>query len=176
MRLVKWIGDIDEKNFDRVLGEILGFVKESPDEPIILILSSKGGDTTVGFAFYDMMMAYKPKLITVGTGIVGSIAPIILAAGQSRLLSENTKLSFHNFFVKSNDAIINLEPGALIALGKEMNLGVTRYCKILADRSNGLISARKMKNIVCREATLTAAKAVELGLADTVLNPKDFKN
>ncbi len=174
-RMIKWIGDIDQKNFDRVLGRIMDLIEEAPKEPIGLFLFSNGGEIDVGFSFYDNMKILKPKLITIGTGTVRSIAPLILASGKVRLLMPNTTLFFHDFYVMDISAESTLGPKRLITFGKELNAGMKNYCNILSERSGGLLSPSKMKRFMTNETSISANEAVKLGLADAVADTNMFK-
>lgn len=174
-RVVRWIGDINQQNFDRVLGEIISHLKESQSDPIWLLLLSDGGETDVGFSFYDNMRLLKPNLITVGTGTVRSIAPVILASGTMRLITENTSFLFHDFFAIDMDAEGRLDSKLLISFGKDLERGMKIYREILVKRSGGRLSQQKIRSIMSNQRTLIASEAVRLGLADAIADPSMFK-
>lgn len=173
-RVVKWIGDIDQKSYDRVLGEIVALMKQDSTETIFLMLLSNGGESDVGFSFYDTMKIMRPNLITIGTGIVRSIAPIILAAGRTRLLTENTTLLFHDFFAMDMDAEGKLDSKLLISFGKDLESGMKKYCKILAVRSEGKLSERKIRALMHNQKSHSVDEALKLGLADFMADSDVF--
>ncbi len=174
-RLVKWIGSITEEGFDRVLGEILKFQNEAPKELIEMYLCSDGGSTDVGLAFYDAIQHYKPRLVIVGSGAVGSIAPIILAAGEIRVLTEHTSLYFHNFRITNLGAEGPLERKVLLASAKDIEMQMAMYREILVTRSMGKLTRRKLWTLMECNSFISVKKAIALGFADFMADKSEFK-
>lgn len=175
-RIVKWIGYIDQQGYEHVLGKIQKLLDKNKSEPIILWLFSNGGETDVGFAFYDTIQLLKPNLITVGTGNISSIAPIILASGQTRILTKNTILFFHDFLVRDSNRDARLTANLLRTVAGELDNAMENYRRILVEKSKGLLSKRKIRELMNNEITLTANEAVALGFADVIADPNMFKN
>lgn len=53
---------------------------QSATEPITLIINSPGGSVTAGLALIDTMQSLDCPVITVGEGVVASMAAVILPA------------------------------------------------------------------------------------------------
>lgn len=174
-RIVSWTGYIDQRGYDHVLGKILKLLDKSKSEPVILWLFSNGGESDVGFAFYDTIQLLKPNLITIGTGNISSIAPIILASGQTRILTQNTILFFHDFLVRDLDRDARLTANLMRTTAGELDNAMENYQRILVEKSKGLLSKEKIHELMNNEITLTANKAVDLGLADMIADLDMFK-
>lgn len=173
-RLVKWIGDVTDESFKRALDEILTFHDTAPNEFIEVFLSSNGGSIDAGLAFYDAIRRYKPRLMVVGSGTVGSVAPLILAAGEVRILTEHTTLFFHNIRVANLAAEGPLERKVLLATAHDVKLQTQMYSEILVTRSKGKLSSHKLWALIESNAVLTVKKAITLGIADYMGDKEDF--
>ena len=174
-RLVKWVGYIDRRSYARVMSRIESLLLKSAKEPITLWLFSGGGEMDVGLAFYDAVQLLKPTLIIVGTGEVSSTAPIILAAGKTRILTKNTTLFFHNVGIDDLSRGTKLSTNLMRTVAWEIDHAIERYQNILVERSGKLLSQRKIKELMDNERSITAEEAVKLGLADMVANPEHFR-
>jgi ATP-dependent protease ClpP protease subunit len=73
------------------------FIKanQSADEFHVKI-HSVGGDVAEGFAIHDALVNSGKKIVTIGEGLVASIATVIFLAGSTRKLTENTDFFIHN--------------------------------------------------------------------------------
>ncbi len=174
-RLVKWVGYIDRQGYARVMSKIEKLLLKSKEEPITLWLFSGGGEMDVGLAFYDAIQLLKPTLITVGTGEVSSTAPIILAAGKTRILTKNTTLFFHNVGIDDLHRNSKLSTNLMRTVAWEIDHAIERYRNILVERSGGSLSLRKISELMNNEVSITSEKAVKLGLADLIANPEQFR-
>lgn len=59
-------------------------------------IHSVGGDVAEGFAIHDALVNSGKKIVTIGEGLVASIATVIFLAGSVRKLTENTDFFIHN--------------------------------------------------------------------------------
>ena len=107
-----------EKMFFSINGEVnsqvyekfLKFVDEvirSDTKEIVIIIDSNGGEITYGFAIYDMLMALDIEITTVAIGKCRSIATVIFAAGNKRLITNNCYFLIHGASVKIDKAKLN---------------------------------------------------------------------
>ena len=72
--------------------------KDIPAEkrrPIIIYINSEGGSSFDGQALIDVVLASKTKVITVGVGMVASMAYLIYLAGHERIAFANTAFLQH---------------------------------------------------------------------------------
>jgi ATP-dependent Clp protease, protease subunit len=86
---------------------------EFPKEPIQIILNSCGGSVYDGLCLYDYLESVKNPIIIIGTGLVASMAVIILLAGDERYLTKNARLMVHQIAThvegKVNDVKIDYD-------------------------------------------------------------------
>lgn len=68
-------------------------------DPLTFLINSPGGDVNDGFAIIDVMETSRLPIHTVGTGIIASMALLILSAGEkgSRVLTKNTQIMAHQW-------------------------------------------------------------------------------
>lgn len=68
-------------------------------DPLTFLINSPGGDVNDGFAIIDIMETSRLPIHTVGTGIIASMALLILSAGDkgSRVLTKNTQIMAHQW-------------------------------------------------------------------------------
>lgn len=68
-------------------------------DPLTFLINSPGGDVNDGFAIIDIMETSRLPIHTVGTGIIASMALLILSAGEkgSRVLTKNTQIMAHQW-------------------------------------------------------------------------------
>ena len=68
-------------------------------QPLTFLINSPGGDVNDGFAIIDCMETSRLPIQTVGTGIIASMALLILSAGEkgNRVLTKNTQVMAHQW-------------------------------------------------------------------------------
>ncbi|WKC88391.1 ATP-dependent Clp protease proteolytic subunit [Borreliella japonica] len=71
------------KNISRLFQEkILLLEALDSKKPIFVYIDSEGGDIDAGFAIFNMIRFVKPKVFTVGVGLVASAAALIFLAAK----------------------------------------------------------------------------------------------
>jgi len=89
---------IDDEIDDALTGRViraLKYLEAKSEEPIKVYINSIGGDVYGGFAIYDTLMSLQVDVITIGTGIVASIAAIIYLAGDKRYMTDTACVMIH---------------------------------------------------------------------------------
>lgn len=68
-------------------------------DALTLIINSEGGNVNDGFAIIDVMDTSRLPIQTVGSGLIASMALLILAAGHkgTRTITKNTEILAHQF-------------------------------------------------------------------------------
>lgn len=78
------------------LADVVAQVKKQPRATAYNVhINSEGGLVDVGFDIYHYLKSLRKPLITIGSGIVASIATVIFMAGSKRQLRENTPFMIH---------------------------------------------------------------------------------
>lgn len=140
-----------------------------PEEPVSIVINSPGGSVTDGLAVYDTIMRLRRKghhVVTHGTGLVASMAGVLLQAGDVRVMDERAKLLIHEGSQQFGKGV-SLTAGEMEDaqfFGKMLREDIL---DIYAERSN--LSKRQIQNRWARrDWVLSAAEALKHGFVDIV--------
>ncbi len=78
-RTILLCGEVDKKLSEKIARQLI-LLEEDGDDPIKVFIDSPGGDADAGFAIFDMIRFVKPKVYTIGMGLVASAGALILLA------------------------------------------------------------------------------------------------
>jgi ATP-dependent Clp protease, protease subunit len=132
--------------------------------PVTVKVSTRGGCRASGLAIYDGMRAC-PEVRAVGYGEVCSMGAVILQAAAVRELMPNSVVMVHPGYSSVGfDHDENTQRTAEYA--KRMR---DRCCEILAERMG--ITLKQFLRRFTWDTYLSARQAVEMGLADRVVEP-----
>ena len=113
---------------------------------------------------YNVLRAHKAKVIVTIDGLAASIASVIAMAGESIIMPENAMMMIHDpagLAMGTADDMLKMAE----ALGKIKTSLVAAY----STKAN--IDDAQIIDMMSEETWLTAAEAVEIGLADEVAAP-----
>lgn len=96
-------GDINTQVYEKFL-KFVDEVIRSDTKEIVIIIDSNGGEITYGFAIYDILMALNIEITTIAIGKCRSIATVIFAAGDKRLITNNCYFLIHGASVNIDRA------------------------------------------------------------------------
>ena len=137
---------------------------------IYIIVTSPGGASGVAMSFFDSMRhIYKPNLETIGSGDVDSAGIVVFLSGLRRHITPNTTLLLHlasRTFPRGR-RVSTLEMEAML---KEDKLKDFQYASIVAEHSNGRLSAQDVLVMMANNTVLTPTEAVDFGLAHKILH------
>ena len=88
-------GEVNDVTCNGLIKSMLVLEHQSATEPITLIINSPGGSVTAGLALIDTMQSLDCPVITVGEGVVASMAAVILACGDHRQVYRHTQVLIH---------------------------------------------------------------------------------
>lgn len=134
---------------------------------LTLRINSDGGDVITGFAIFNKIREMRGQGTTVVAtveGIAASIASVIPMAADEIRMPQNAMLMIHNPWGMAGGDADQIRSFA-DALDNMRDSIVSAY----VDRSG--LSESKVAAMMDEETWLSAAKAVELGLADRVIDP-----
>lgn len=139
--------------------------RRDPGMPIEITINSPGGSVLDGLALYDAILRLRRKghhVTTRGTGMIASMATILMQAGDERILDANSWFMIHEVSAGSRGTISEMEDQA--AFVKRLN---DRLHGILAERST--LTKRQILARTKKKADwMSAEEAVKLGFADKV--------
>ena len=168
-RLLQWIGGVNNENLEKTLSNIAALMKEDATSEIQLLINSHGGATGIGMAFYDSVRSLlKVNLTTIGTGDVNSSGVTILLSGKKRYLTKNTTILLHlagrTFGTEKRFSTLDMED-----ILKEDKVKDYQYACVVSNATEGRFSPEKVLELMRLNTVLTAEEAVQMGLADKVL-------
>jgi ATP-dependent Clp protease protease subunit len=138
------------------------------DVPINIVLNTIGGDVDCGYAMYDRIRQSPCPIQIIGYGAVMSMGAVVLQAADERVLSPNTTMMLHEGIMSSGD----VQPKTFKAWGEQAVKEIDRMALILHSRMvNKLpkLTLKEVKDKFHDDWILSAPEAVEMGLADRIL-------
>ena len=153
------------RNVDEWIAMLEHWERRDPGEPIVIRINSPGGSVLDGFALFDAILRLRRKghtITTHGTGMIASMATILMQAGDERVLDANSWFMIHEVSAGAMGKASEMEDS--LKLIKRLE---DRLVTILAERSvltkRQIIARTKRK-----DDWMTAEEAVALGFADRV--------
>lgn len=161
MRKIKIIGSIDSDNYNIFVQE-MDVLEEKSTKPIHIELSSEGGDTYIGLAYYGRIISSPCDIIITAYGQVMSAATIILAAGDRRRMHKEAWFMVHDDSTKVRE---NTKITADIIYDHMENVE-QQWASILAKHSN---QSKELWRKASKDTTyLNAESCLFVGLVDEV--------
>jgi ATP-dependent Clp protease protease subunit len=151
---------IDAQSAKSIIAQ-LQHLDDVSDDPITLVISSPGGEISAGFAILDAMRSIQSPIYTVGTGMVASMAAVLLACGDKRYATPLTCVMVHQPL------------GG--AMGQASDIEITaRQILKLKDLLNTMLAEKMGKSVedvaklTDRDTYLDAQEALAHGLIDEI--------
>lgn len=139
--------------------------RRDPGEPIEIVINSPGGSVMDGLSIYDTVQRLRRKghrVVTRGTGLVASMATIMLQAGDERIADANVQILVHEVSSFTGGKVSGIQDEAKFL--ERLN---DRLLGILAERST--LTKRQIKARSSRkEWWIDAEEALKLGFVDRV--------
>lgn len=152
---------IDEEISKKIIRNI---IKKSRFGEMALFINSPGGSVIDALAIYDVIRFYSENIITVGVGVVASMASLLLASANKgrRFLFKNTTIQIHLPFGVT-------EVGE--EKNKEMIMEELRLTEILSNLLDIHSSGKLVLDNIEKENLIVDAKSAidEYGLADYII-------
>ena len=170
-RILRLDGVIAEDSWfdDEVTPQIFKEELAAGSGDITLWINSPGGDCFAAAQIYNMLREYSGKVTVKIDSLAASAASVIAMAGDTVLISPVGMLMIHN--------------PSTIAWGDHIEL--TKTIEMLDEVKNSIINAymaktgmsrSKLARLMDEESWMNAAKAVELGFADGMIEGKAAQN
>lgn len=153
--------DIEPRMANRLVAELLYLEALDPGKPITMYVNSPGGQITAGFAIFDVMRSLKSPITTIATGLVASMATIILAGGTkgSRFSYPNTRILIHQPLggVRGQATDVEIHAREILATKAHLN-------GLLAEMTGQAL--KKIEKDTNRDFWMSAAEAKDYGIVD----------
>ncbi len=139
---------------------------DSKEKILTLYINSTGGDLYQTFGLIDVMQSSPHIIRCIGIGSIMSAAFLIFASGDKghRYAAKNTSFMCHQFSSGTDGKYHDLK-----AEMKETELLNQKMVNILKDATELAPSVIKKKLLPASDVYLTAEEAVEIGVADHIL-------
>ena len=178
-RIIMMQGVVEDGMANLIVAQMLFLESQSPDKPIKLYINSPGGSVTAGLAIYDTMQFVKAPVHTMVMGQAASMGSFLAQAGaaghryvlpESRTMihrvssgTRGTSGSVHVQELQMEDAIRSFEEG------KRLN---KRLTELYVKHNSAGKEYEELFDTMKYDTFLSAAEAVENGLADTVIQSR----
>lgn len=135
-------------------------------EEINVYINSFGGEVAEGLAIYNALKRHKAKVTTITDGFACSIASVIFAAGDERLMSDASLLMIHNAWTQgignSNDLRKQADD-----LEKITQASVNAYLSVATVEEDAI------KEMMDEETWIDGVEAKEMGFATGLVESKE---
>ena len=140
--------------------------EEKKNEPINVVINSDGGDVYEALGMIDFMQSLNIKVNTICRGRAMSAAALLLCAGTgNRVASKNSTIMFHEIssgiYGKSSDMKANVQHTEKL---EEILINIIT--------SNSKQDSLFWKDKILKDYYLSPEEAIELGIIDTIIQPK----
>lgn len=168
-RIIFLLGQVEDHMANLVVAQLLFLESENPDKDIYLYINSPGGVVTSGLAIYDTMQYIKPDVCTLCIGQAASAAALLLASGAhgKRYCLPNARVMIHQPLGGYQGQATDIEIHARETLHVRERLN-----SILAHHSGK--TTDEINRDTERDNFMSAERAVEYGLVDTVLKDRSM--
>ena len=166
-RTILLCGEVDKRLSEKIARQLI-LLEEDGDDPIKVFIDSPGGDADAGFAIFDMIRFVKPKVYTIGMGLVASAGALILLAS-----SKECRLGLPN-----SHYLIHQPLSGIRGVATEIEIHANEVDK-LRIKINKLISeetgqnVKKVEKDTDRDYWMNAGEAVDYGLISKIITNRD---
>jgi len=164
------IGPVDTDMLRTVCIAFDSFESFSRSRPINITFSSEGGESYVSLGIYDRIKASPCPVIFECLGEVMSAGTVILQAATKRLLHPNTRFMIHYGSTSIPDD--SNAKDAVSQMQFEHYFDNPLLEDIYMSRAGAKLDRKRLREYLSTNSYFTATRAVELGLADSVIAPK----
>lgn len=135
-------------------------------EEINVYINSYGGEVAEGLAIYNALKRHKAKIKTYVDGFACSIASVIFAAGDERIMTDTSLLMIHNAWTWAAGDANELKKQAE-DLEKITQASINAYMSIVN------ITEDELKDSMKRETWLNGQEALEMGFATQLVEAEE---
>ncbi len=163
-RLVFIVGPVEDQMANLVVAQLLFLESENPNKDIHLYINSPGGVVSAGLSIYDTMQFINCDVSTICCGQAASMGALLLAGGTKgkRFALPHSRVMVHQpsagYQGQATDISIHAEE--VLELKRRLN-------EIMAKHTGQDLET--IERDLERDNFMSAEKAVEYGLIDTVL-------
>lgn len=168
-RVVFFTGEVETNMCNIMVAQLLFLEAENPEQPINMYVNSGGGSVYDGLAVYDVMQYIKCPVATYVTGMAASMGSFIAQAGAPgmRYLLPRAITMIHQPSSGTRGKVSDME----IDLQESLRIKKEMTELYVKHNSKG-VTYEQFKRHMDRDKWLTAPQALELGLADHIVDKR----
>lgn len=167
-RIIFLVGEVNDHTANIVVAQMLVLQQDNPDKPINFYINSPGGSVSAGLSVYDTMKFVTCPVHTLCLGMAASMGAFLLAAGDERRALPNARIMIHQPLGGARGQASDIEIQA-----KEILYLKARLNAMLAQATGK--SIEEIERDTDRDNYLSATQALEYGLIDAIVAPKNKK-
>lgn len=168
-RVVFFTGEVETNMCNIMVAQLLFLEAENPEAPINMYINSPGGSVYDGLAVYDVMQYIKCPVYTFVTGMAASMGSFIAQAGEPghRYLLPRAITMIHQPSSGTRGKVSDME----IDLYESLRIKKEMTELYVKHNSRG-VPYERFVELLDRDKWLTAPQALELGLADHIVDKR----
>lgn len=162
---------IEDQTANLIVAQLIYLSNEDPEAPIQMYISSPGGSIYAGMGIYDTMQMIPNQISTVAVGFTASYGTVLLTAGAKghRYALPNATVHMHQPWSGGGGG----QATDIEIQAKEILRQRQRINEILAERTGRPIT--DIERDTDRDYYMSSQQAVDYGLVDQVLQPRELK-
>lgn len=168
-RVIFFSGEVEEHMCNIAIAQLLFLEAENPDAPISMYIKSPGGSVYDGMGVYDVMQYIKSPVHTYVTGWAASMGSFIAQAGEPghRYLLPRAVTMIHQPSSGTRGKVSDMEIDLMesLRIKKEMT-------ELYVKHNSKGTTYEKFVDLLDRDRWLSAPQALELGLADHIVEKR----
>jgi ATP-dependent Clp protease protease subunit len=168
-RVVFFTGPVETNMCNVMIAQLLFLEAENPDAPINMYINSPGGSVYDGLGVYDVMQYIKSPVYTYVTGMAASMGSFIAQAGEPghRYLLPRAITMIHQPSSGTRGKISDMKIDYL-----ESERIKTEMTELYVKHNSRGTTYEQFVDLLDRDKWLTAPMALELGLADQIVDKR----
>jgi len=168
-RVVFFTGTVETNMCNIMVAQLLFLEAENPEQPINMYINSGGGSVYDGLSVYDVMQYIKCPVATYVTGMAASMGSFIAQAGTAgmRYILPRAITMIHQPSSGTRGKISDME----IDLKESLRIKKEMTDLYVKHNSKGT-TYQQFEALMDRDRWLTAEQAIELGLADQIVDKR----
>jgi len=165
-RIIFITGAITDEMANLIIAELIYLERENSKEDIQVYIQSPGGSVNAGLAIYDTFQHIKPDIVTIGMGLIASMASVLLASGAEgkRFVLPHTQVMIHQPWIPR---LTNIKTSDLMIYAEQSKKEKDRLQQILAKHTKK--TPEKISEDTEKDYWLDADESKKYGLIDKVL-------
>jgi len=158
-------GTVDQEMVFYVQEALLRLVaRQSP--PVVMFVTSNGGDVEIGLDIYDALRSYSGEVIGVVYGYANSMAAVILQACKTRVCAPNAQVLVHHISKREVGLDVLRSRKKTEEVRKALEESQNKIYKILMQRTRRTL--REIRRECAKNQAMSAEEALAFGLVDRV--------